>query len=425
MSSAQVPEGYKQTEIGVIPKDWDATQLGNIAEVIMGQSPKGTSYNREGNGLALINGPTEFTDKCPIEVQWTTEPTKLCKLGDLLLCVRGSSTGRMNIANHEFCIGRGVAAIRANGKSVTEYLTYQVYLEIEKLLSLSTGSTFPSVDGKAIKSIPIPHPPLPEQRAIAQALSDVDALIASLDKLIAKQRQLKTAAMQQLLTGKMRLSDFGEGMCHKQTEVGMIPEDWIVTEMKNIVENNRISSGIYKEKSLYGNGNPIIKLGDVFNLDYFDPSKSQRVLLEDDELSKYRVNVGDIFIALASVKLEGVGKVMLVTELDEDTAYDHNIALIRVNNLANPKFIFYILKSDFVRNKVSKAATQVGTTFLKASTILAFQLPIPIKAEQAEIATVLSDMDAAIAALEIRRAKTQAIKQGMMQELLTGRTRLV
>lgn len=197
--------GYKESAIRWIPEDWDAAKLGDIAEVIMGPSPKGTSYNRDGNGLALINGPTEFTEKHPIKVQWTTEPTKLCKSEDLLLCVRGSSTGQMNVANDKFCIGRGVAANRANAKANTEYITYQVYLAIEGLLLLSAGSTFPSVDGKAIKSIPIPCPDPQEQRAIATVLSDMDAEIAALESRLAKTQALKWGMMQELLTGRTRL----------------------------------------------------------------------------------------------------------------------------------------------------------------------------------------------------------------------------
>ena len=198
-------KSYKQTEVGLIPEDWKAAQLGDVAEVIMGQSPKGSSYNKNGNGTALINGPTEFTDKHPIQIQWTTEPTKLCRAGDLLLCVRGSSTGRMNVSTGEFCIGRGVAAIRANDQSVKDYLTYQVNLAIEKLLALSTGSTFPSVDGKAIKSIFIPCPEPEEQIAIASILSDMDTEIATLEQRRNKTRDLKQAMMQELLTGRIRL----------------------------------------------------------------------------------------------------------------------------------------------------------------------------------------------------------------------------
>ena len=114
-----VPPGYKRTEVGVIPEDWKNVRLGDVAEVIMGQSPAGNTYNKNGLGTPLINGPTEFTDKYPIKIQWTTQPTKLCKPEDLLLCVRGSSTGRINIADDEYCLGRGVAAIRGRDNSDT------------------------------------------------------------------------------------------------------------------------------------------------------------------------------------------------------------------------------------------------------------------------------------------------------------------
>ena len=167
---SNLPAGYKQTEVGVIPEDWEVTPLGQISDVIMGQSPLGNTYNKAGEGIALINGPTEFTDIYPVKVQWTTHPTKICKKNDLLICVRGSSTGRMNVSDDEYCIGRGVAAIRAKSLSNTVYLTNQIHLGIERLLSLSAGSTFPNVDGKSIRSILIPLPSTKaEQTAIAVA----------------------------------------------------------------------------------------------------------------------------------------------------------------------------------------------------------------------------------------------------------------
>lgn len=92
--------------------EWKTSFLGDCGEVIMGQSPPGSSYNRTGNGSPLINGPTEFTDRHPIKIQWTTQPARFCTTGDLLICVRGSSTGRTNYADDTYAIGRGVAAIR-------------------------------------------------------------------------------------------------------------------------------------------------------------------------------------------------------------------------------------------------------------------------------------------------------------------------
>lgn len=185
--------------------EWEVKKLGEITEVVMGQSPMGTSYNRDGNGYPLINGPTEFTDKHPIKIQWTNQPTKFCKKNDILLCVRGSSTGRINIANDDYCIGRGVAAIRAKTGVEARYITFQVNCALINILALTTGSTFPNIDGKSIRSIEVPLPSFSEQQAIADILTDMDAEIAALEQKRDKTRALKQGIMQELLTGKTRL----------------------------------------------------------------------------------------------------------------------------------------------------------------------------------------------------------------------------
>ncbi len=184
---------------------WERHKLGDVSEIIMGQSPPGHSYNRTGMGVPLINGPTEFTDKHPVKIQWTTEPTKFCEKGDLLICVRGSSTGRTNTSDDDYCIGRGVAAIRAKANSSTVYIAYQVIGAIETILTATTGSTFPSIDGKSIRAIEIPLPTQAEQTAIATALSDMDAEIVALEARLAKTRALKQGMAQALLTGRVRL----------------------------------------------------------------------------------------------------------------------------------------------------------------------------------------------------------------------------
>lgn len=212
---------------------------------------------------------------------------------------------------------------------------------------------------------------------------------------------------------------------YKQTEAGVIPEDWSLTQVQQIVAGGRMPSGIYKDKNLYGRGVQIIKLGDVFRSDYFDPDSSQRVELSNEEVNSYRVRLGDIIIALASVKLEGVGKVMLVTELAEDTAYDHNVALIRLISGVDQRYIFYLFKTNFVRRFVEARATQVGTTFLKTSTIRQFFLPLPpTKAEQRAIVEALSDVDKLLGSVDRLLAKKRDIKKAAMQQLLTGHTRL-
>jgi len=207
---------------------------------------------------------------------------------------------------------------------------------------------------------------------------------------------------------------------YKKTGVGLIPEDWDVKELGEIVENGKISSGIFKEQSYYGVGTQIIKLGDVFSSDYFEPSLAQRLQINNKEKLDCKVDIGDIVIALASVKLDGVGKVMIVEKLEESTVYDHNVALIRASKNFDKKYLFYFLKSIAIREKVRKLSTQVGTTFLKSSSIRAFPISFPpTKAEQTAIDNDLSDTDALINGLEKLIVKKRNIKQGAMQKLFT------
>ncbi|WP_283643109.1 restriction endonuclease subunit S [Croceibacter atlanticus] len=206
----------------------------------------------------------------------------------------------------------------------------------------------------------------------------------------------------------------------KQTEVGLIPEDWRVVKLHKTLDKENLPSGLYKDKNLYGDGSKIIKLGDVFAYDYFQPQFAQRVKISKEESINYQIKIDDLIVALASVKLEGVGKVLLVRNIDEPTVYDHNVALIRLQEGFHASYFAHIFKSGRLRLQVSKNATQVGTTFLKASSLKKFNIPLPpTLAEQKAIATALSDVDDLISSLDALIAKKKAIKQGAMQQLLT------
>lgn len=152
--------------------------LSDIAEIIMGQSPNGESYNKDGNGVPLINGPTEFGPISPKIIQWTDKPTKYAHDKDLLLCVRGSSIGRMNISNDTYCIGRGVAAIRPINKNINaDYLRFLVQRNVHKILKKSAGSTFPNLSSSDLKSFPISIPNLEIQQLIGDFLSNISKKI--------------------------------------------------------------------------------------------------------------------------------------------------------------------------------------------------------------------------------------------------------
>ncbi|GGU26642.1 restriction endonuclease subunit S [Lentzea flava] len=179
--------------------------FGEVAEVVMGQSPVGSSYNRDRIGVPLINGPTEFTAHSPIPKQWTTAPVRFCEPGDILICVRGSSTGRMNVADTRYCIGRGVASVRASGDNDQKFVYYTLAAIVNDLLKLQTGSTFPSIDSRIIRSRTVLAPELHEQQGIGIALKSADDQLVALERMITKKRAIKQGMLQQLLTGRTRL----------------------------------------------------------------------------------------------------------------------------------------------------------------------------------------------------------------------------
>lgn len=381
--------------------------LGSVADVIMGQSPTGTSYNRKRQGVPLINGPTEFTNRNPVKVQWTTRPTKMCKKGDLLLCVRGSSTGRYNISNEKYCIGRGIAAIRAKEGGDTMYLVYQIDAAIQKLLRMSAGSTFPNLDGKAIRALPIWVPSYTEQKKIAEALSDVDELIIQSEKLISKKQNIKTAAMQQLLTGKKRLQGF-----KNKWKPTLLDQVGIFFRGRNTPKSCLKSEGL-----------DCVVYGEIYTRYNATISKFHSKIGVEQAPHATLIKDGDIIFAGSGETLEDIGKCSAYIGKQEAYA-GGDIVILRPSN-ADSRYLGYILNTKSVIRQKMKMAQGSSVIHIYSRDLKKIELILPDKKEQKAIADILSDMDAEIVELEKQLKKTKAIKQGMMQELLTGKTRLI
>ncbi len=156
-TAALFPDSFEESELGLVPRGWKWTRLDAIATVIMGLSPKGDSYNYEGIGVPLINGPVEFGDYFPVQTKWTDSASRLAKEGDLIFCVRGSTTGRRVVSDREYCIGRGVCAIRAN-KDLSGFIYQTINFGLDRLLGKTTGSVFPSLSAPDIKNFNVLNP---------------------------------------------------------------------------------------------------------------------------------------------------------------------------------------------------------------------------------------------------------------------------
>ena len=191
-----------------LPEGWSWTMVGNVSLIIMGQSPPGVSYNTEGVGIPLINGPVEFgagSFSKTIKAKFTTSPNKMCQENDLILCVRGSTTGRMNIAGFDACIGRGVASIRSFIEQW--YINYYVHFNEKNIFNMGTGSTFPNISSNQISEFYLPLPPLAEQHHIVaeveRRFSVVDEIENTISSSLKQAERLRQSILKQAFEGKL------------------------------------------------------------------------------------------------------------------------------------------------------------------------------------------------------------------------------
>jgi type I restriction enzyme S subunit len=266
-------------------------------------------------------------------------------------------------------------------------------------------------------------PPILEQQAIAEALSDADALIESLERLIAKKRNLKQGAMQELLTGRMRLPGFEVKTGYKQSDVGMIPEDW---EVKSVGTMGDVRAGKALAARGPGQQRPYLRTKNVFD-GRIDLDDVLQMPMTDADFSRYCLRYGDVLLNEGQ-SLELVGRcAMYQDEYPEPCAIQNQLVRFRAGDGVSAEFCAHLFRHCQKSGVFARIAMQTtSVAHLGVSRFAELQLAWPREAaEQEAIAAVLTDMDAGIAALEAKLAKARNIKQGMMQELLTGRIRLI
>jgi type I restriction enzyme S subunit len=407
--------GYKQTDVGVIPEEWEVTHLGNLFEITSSKRVFQNEWKTEGvpfyraRELAVL-GETGAVDNELFITRTMYDSFKrtygVPLEGDILVTGVGT-LGKVYVVRggHVFYFKDGnIIWFKVDGSVSSEFLR-QLYLTplIKKQISEgAAGTTVGTYTITAAKKTVIPFPPLPEQVAIATALSDMDALLAALDRLIAKQRDLKQAAMQQLLTGHTRLPGFHE--------------EWVDTTLGEIGEC--IIGLTYKPENVVEHGLLVLRSSNVQNgrLAYND-----NVHVNLQVADHLYTRLGDILICVRNGSRALIGKCAVIDDTATCVTFGAFMSVYRTKHW---RFIIQAFQAGDIqrqiRDNIGATINQITNKDMKA-----FRVKLPSEDEQTAIAGVLSDMDAELAGLEQRRDKTRALKQGMMQELLTGRTRLV
>jgi type I restriction enzyme, S subunit len=431
----EIMPGYKQTEVGVIPEDWEVLSTNTACLKIQ----DGTHFSPKpgGNDYFYITsknirfGYLDLSTASRIDETQHRAIYKRCDVtkGDLLLTKDGANTGNaaLNTLDSEFSLLSSVAFLRFNAKKYNAAYFLQYILSSagqRQIQEAMAGNAITRLTLEKINKLRFPLPPTKaEQEAIAEALGDADALIKSLEQLIAKKRQIKQGGMQELLTGKRRLLGFGNATTgYKQTEVGVIPEDWEVKSLHTIAD--KIMVGIasaathaYRGKGVVMFRNQNIKPNRLDDSDVLYIAPEYEIAFKNKRLKE-----NDLLTART-----GYPGTTCVVPAQYEAAQSFTTLITRPNCfVVHPSYLCFYINSHqgqiyFDQNQIGGGQKNVNAGSLE---LLPVPLP-PTKAEQEAIAAVLSDMDAEIATLETKLAKARKIKQGMMDNLLTGRIRLI
>jgi type I restriction enzyme S subunit len=427
--------GYKQTAVGVIPDDWNVSTVGEEFSIQLGKmldSEKNVGIPKPFLGNRAIQwGRIDLTDIGLIKLTPSDLQRFRLRNGDLLVC-EGGDIGRAAIWQQEIpeCYyQKALHRLRPKrGYNVRLMLNVLERLSsIGLLQNFVTQTSIAHLPKDKFETVPIPHPPTAgEQAAIAEALSDADALIESLERLLAKKHHLRQGAIQELLTGRKRLPGFEVKSTYKQTELGLIPEDWNLMPMIRAVGAYIDYRGRTPKKLglSWGGGDILalsannVKMGSI-NLDqeaYFGSEELYRKWMVQGKCEP-----GDVLLTMEAP----LGNVAQVPD-SKKYILSQRVLLIKPKDWLLKDFLAHYMKGPLFQKQLQLNST--GSTAMGIQRRKLDEVPIgipPTKAEQEAIASILSDMDAEIASLEAKLGKVRHLKQGMMQELLTGRTRLV
>lgn len=430
-----VPAGYKRTEAGVIPKEWILAELPDIAWFQEG--PGVRNYQFTTSGVKLFNGTNielgeinlEATDRHISEREaYGSYRHFLADPGDIVIACSGISVNRfdekvavLSASDLPLCMNTSTMRFKVyeDRRITKEYFIHFLKSRSfkDQISGTATGSAQLNFGPAHVSKVWVPLPTKTEQHAIAEALSDADALIASLQRLIAKKRAIKQGTMQALLTGRQRLPGF--------------TGEW---QTKPMGELFTFSGGMSASREqLSSKGHCYLHYGDIHTSTktVMDVRTSfANIPKLDVPLSKVSrgslLNTGDVVFVDASEDVDGASKYMVVENPDGNPFISglHTIVAKPISDALVPAYCRFCFQTRSVKSQFRFFAAGTKVLGVSKGNIGKIEVLVPARKEQTAMATILADMDAEIEALETRLAKTRQLKTGMMQQLLTGRIRL-
>lgn len=387
-------------------KAWDKTHLSQIAKVTMGQSPSSDAYNEDYEGLPLIQGNADIVDGFTKPSRYTTEVTKRCQEGDVILSVR-APVGELGIATEESCIGRGVCAIRASDKSDTAFIYQLLQAKKKHWKTLEQGSTFTAVSGEDVKAFEVAVPTKEEQQKIA-------AFFTVLDEKIKIQKDVIEIL---ILQREQFLRDFFSrkiGFCEK---FGLKSTDWVSVQLKDICEIKTGPFGsLLHAEDYVQKGIPIVttehfKKG---SLPLVGDGIPQVSLSDSERLSSYKLETGDIvFSRVGSVDINA-----LVEECHSGWLFSGRVLRVRCNESVDARFLHYALSTNVVKKDIIARAVGLTMASINTSILEETKVEIPVSQKEQEfIGEFMNFLDKRITIKEQQLNELVRLKRAFMQQM--------
>ncbi len=409
-----IPAGYKDSAVGIIPQEWDVKRVKDLGSVITGSTPPTADVSNYGSEYMFVS-PADLSDNqkyvLSTEKMLSSKGYAISRKmpkGTILYTCIGSTIGKIGIASRELTSNQQINAVICNDK--TEYLYYALLFTTGRIKMLAGEQAVPIINKSEFENIKLAVPPMEEQRKIAEILGVWDEAIEKQSRLIEKLELRKRALMQRLLTGRTRLPGF--------------TTPWQKVKLGEIGKTYNGLTGKSKEDFEDGNAKFIpyinVFLNEKVNIDKLG------VVSVDESEKQNKVQYGDIFFTVSSETPDEVGMASVLLEYIDDTYLNSFCFGYRLNDFEtlNPIFASYILRGDRFRNYMMVLA-QGSTRFnISKNEVMKLRIELPSLPEQKAIAEVLTAADNEIATHRKKLDALRLQKRGLMQQLLTGKTRV-
>jgi type I restriction enzyme S subunit len=381
-------------------KGWQRKQIGDLCEVIAGQSPEGKFYNADGKGMPFYQGKKDFGEKfIEAPTTWTTQTTKVAKEGDILMSVR-APVGPVNFATDEVCIGRGLAAIRSKAELNRDFLFYQLW-HLQPEIAGREGAVFASINKAEIEALPLAFAPLPEQHRIVglldEAFDGIATAKANAKKNLQNARALFESHLQSVFTQR------GKG--------------WVEKALGDVCE---VKDGTHDSPKYVADGIPFVTQKNIRE-EGLSFAKTKFISEEDHEDFYRRSNVahGDILISMI-----GANRGMACVVDDDRTFSIKNVGLVKQNEAINQQFLLYFLKSPQAAGYVQAATKGGAQEFVGLTELRKFPVPVPPLKCQKTLADTFQALREETQHLEsIYKRKLAALdelKKSLLDQAFTG-----